>query len=126
MPNKEKQASADAYEKRNAAFYASLVAARQAEHDTDDRLRRGGGERLQRQGAGHVRANRAAPAAESTMKHFRIKLSLGDGAPLPGEFRLFTAGWNDTENGRFLFDEKAAALVMCCIPGVGCRSDDRP
>lgn len=30
MPNKEKQANSDAYEKRNAAFYASLVAARQA------------------------------------------------------------------------------------------------
>ena len=31
---------------------------------------------------------------------------------LPTEFRLFTAGWNDTENGRFLFDADAAASVM--------------
>lgn len=34
-----------------------------------------------------------------------------DGTP-PKEFRLFVAGWNDTENGRFLFDAKAAAEVM--------------
>lgn len=34
-----------------------------------------------------------------------------DGTP-PNEFRLFVAGWNETENGRFLFDEKAAAEVM--------------
>jgi hypothetical protein len=28
------------------------------------------------------------------------------------EVRLFKAGWNDTENGRYLFDEQAAELVM--------------
>lgn len=39
-------------------------------------------------------------------------LSLGaDGSP-PTEFRLFVSGWNDTENGRFLFDADAAASVM--------------
>ena len=28
------------------------------------------------------------------------------------EVRLFTAGWNDTTKGRFLFDDKAAKAVM--------------
>ncbi len=37
---------------------------------------------------------------------------LGDGITPPSEFRLFTAGWNDTENGRYLFDAEAAASVM--------------
>lgn len=41
-----------------------------------------------------------------------IALSLGTTGELPTEFRLFTAGWNDTENGRFLFDEVAAQSVM--------------
>lgn len=53
------------------------------------------------------------------MKHFRIRLSLGDGTPLPSEFRLFTAGWNDTENGRFLFDETAAQAVMSAYQAWG-------
>lgn len=39
-----------------------------------------------------------------------LALEVG-GAP-PSEFRLFVAGWNETENGRFLFDEDAAASVM--------------
>lgn len=30
----------------------------------------------------------------------------------PSEFRLFVPGWNDTEHGRFLFDEEAARAVM--------------
>lgn len=34
-----------------------------------------------------------------------------DGSP-PAEFRLFVSGWNDTENGRFLFDAEAASAVM--------------
>lgn len=33
-------------------------------------------------------------------------------AGLPTEFRLFVAGWNETEKGAFLFDEAAAASVM--------------
>lgn len=40
-----------------------------------------------------------------------IELSI-DGVELPSEFRLFKAGWNDTEKGSFLFDEEAARLVM--------------
>lgn len=31
---------------------------------------------------------------------------------LPSEFRLFVKGWNETENGSYLFDEAAAASVM--------------
>jgi len=31
---------------------------------------------------------------------------------LPTEFRLFVKGWNETENGKFLFDDAAAASVM--------------
>jgi hypothetical protein len=31
---------------------------------------------------------------------------------LPTEFRLFVTGWNDTEQGRFLFDANAAAATM--------------
>lgn len=42
----------------------------------------------------------------------RILLAVGDGGELPTEFRLFTKGWNDTENGRFLFDDRAAQAVM--------------
>lgn len=34
-----------------------------------------------------------------------------DGAP-PTEFRLFVKGWNETENGRFLFDEQAAKETL--------------
>lgn len=33
-------------------------------------------------------------------------------APLPTSFRLFKRGWNDTENGKFLFDDAAAKAVM--------------
>lgn len=40
-------------------------------------------------------------------------LSFGvDGNALPSEFRLFVPGWNDTENGKFLFDSAAAESVM--------------
>lgn len=34
------------------------------------------------------------------------------GEELPAEFRLFVAGWNETENGNYLFDDEAAAAVM--------------
>ena len=40
----------------------------------------------------------------------RIKLAAGN--TLPTEFRLFVRGWNDTENGNFLFDDTAAKSVM--------------
>ncbi len=41
-----------------------------------------------------------------------LSISLGEGDALPTEFRLFTSGWNDTENGRYLFDAQAASAVM--------------
>lgn len=41
-----------------------------------------------------------------------LAIGVGADGALPTEFRLFTAGWNDTENGRFLFDADAAASVM--------------
>jgi hypothetical protein len=34
------------------------------------------------------------------------------GDQLPTEFRLFVSGWNETENGRYLFDAQAATAVM--------------
>lgn len=37
----------------------------------------------------------------------------------PCEFRLFVQGWNETENGRFLFDEAAAAAVMAAAEAHG-------
>lgn len=42
----------------------------------------------------------------------RLAVAVGADGLLPSEFRLFVSGWNDTENGRFLFDEAAAASVM--------------
>jgi phage I-like protein len=41
-----------------------------------------------------------------------LAIGIGADGSLPREFRLFAAGWNDTENGRFLFDADAAASVM--------------
>lgn len=41
-----------------------------------------------------------------------IALSLGEGDAPPTEFRLFKAGWNNTQKGRFLFDDKAAVATM--------------
>jgi phage I-like protein len=35
-----------------------------------------------------------------------------DGDAPPTEFRIFRVGWNETDNGRFLFDDEAAAAVM--------------
>jgi len=43
---------------------------------------------------------------------FSTLVRLGVEDALPGEFRLFVKGWNETENGRFLFDDAAAAAVM--------------
>jgi phage I-like protein len=43
---------------------------------------------------------------------YTIRLALDTEAALPTEFRLFIKGWNDTENGRFLFDDAAAKSVM--------------
>lgn len=40
-----------------------------------------------------------------------LYLDMSSGEP-PTEFRLFVAGWNDTEKGRYLFDAEAAQSVM--------------
>lgn len=42
-----------------------------------------------------------------------------DGDKLPTEVRLFKAGENETEKGTFLFDEKAAELVMAAYQAHG-------
>jgi len=47
-----------------------------------------------------------------------IKLAV-DGGELPTEFRLFVKGWNETENGRFLFDDAAAKSVMAAYKSWG-------
>lgn len=41
-----------------------------------------------------------------------LAITIATDGSLPKEFRLFTSGWNDTENGRYLFDEEAARLTM--------------
>lgn len=47
-----------------------------------------------------------------------IKLAI-EGDELPTEFRLFKKGWNVTENGKFLFDDKAAKAVMAAYQSWG-------
>lgn len=41
-----------------------------------------------------------------------------DGTP-PTEFRLFVSGWNETENGRFLFDDEAAEATISAYQSWG-------
>lgn len=41
------------------------------------------------------------------------------GDALPTEIRLFVPGWNESENGRYLFDEKAAKAVMAAYKAHG-------
>ncbi len=53
----------------------------------------------------------ATPAKRLTGK-CTLAIGVGADGALPSEFRLFVSGWNDTENGRFLFDADAAASVM--------------
>ena len=42
----------------------------------------------------------------------KLSFALDTSAGLPHEFRVFSAGWNDTTKGRFLFDDAAARSVM--------------
>jgi phage I-like protein len=42
-----------------------------------------------------------------------------EGEALPTEFRLFSKGWNATENGKFLFDDTAAKSVMAAYKDWG-------
>jgi len=48
----------------------------------------------------------------------KLAVMLGGGDP-PTEFRLFVAGWNETENGRYLFDAQAAAEVLAAYQAHG-------
>jgi phage I-like protein len=48
-----------------------------------------------------------------------IGLEVDASGPLPSEIRLFSAGWNETENGRFLFDAAAASAVMAAYQAHG-------
>lgn len=78
----------------------------------------------------HVKKNRTAEhASRSSRLPVRfacagaatatLAISLGeDGAP-PTEFRLFVKGWNETENGRFLFDDAAAKATMAAYKAWG-------
>ena len=44
-----------------------------------------------------------------------MAIDVGESDELPSEFRIFTAGWNDSENGRVLFDEAAARATMAAF-----------
>lgn len=60
-----------------------------------------------------ARQNRRARRAALAGRRFAtLALSLADGAALPTSFPLFAKGWNETENGKFLFDDVAARSVM--------------
>lgn len=49
----------------------------------------------------------------------RLAIPATEGDALPAEFRLFVAGPNVTANGTYLFDEKAAQLVMAAYAAHG-------
>lgn len=48
-----------------------------------------------------------------------LAVELRPDGSLPSEFRLFVAGWNETENGRFLFDGEAAKQVLAAYTDWG-------
>lgn len=48
-----------------------------------------------------------------------LALNIGEDNELPTEFRLFAAGWNETEKGKFLFDSAAAQSVMTAYEAWG-------
>jgi len=48
-----------------------------------------------------------------------IELSVGEGAALPTEFRIFRAGINDTSQGPIVFDADAAKSVMAAFAAHG-------
>jgi phage I-like protein len=59
-----------------------------------------------------VRALYAQESRRSTVRRATRTLAILFGEQLPTEFRLFIAGWNETENGSYLFDADAADAVM--------------
>lgn len=50
--------------------------------------------------------------SRSNMAVIALAIAVGADGSLPKEFRLFTPGWNETENGRYLFDAEAARETM--------------
>ena len=48
-------------------------------------------------------------------RRFLVEIQLDANGEPPTEFRLFKAGWNDTRNGRYLFDDRAARLTMAAF-----------
>lgn len=48
-----------------------------------------------------------------------IAITVGPDGQLPTEARIFKAGWNETEKGPYLFDDKAAELVMAHQASMG-------
>lgn len=58
-------------------------------------------------------APRVTPRRSARSQEVRtLAIGMGPDGAAPSEFRLFTAGWNDTEHGPFLFDDVAAKSVM--------------
>jgi phage I-like protein len=49
----------------------------------------------------------------------KLAVLLPAGETPPREFRLFVLGWNETENGRYLFDAQAASTVMAAAAAHG-------
>lgn len=58
-----------------------------------------------------VLARSLLPVA-TTLARIALAVPLGPGDEPPTEFRIFAGGWNETQKGRFLFDEQAASAVM--------------
>jgi hypothetical protein len=60
----------------------------------------------------HVLSTLAIATLSAAALSTRGTITLAVADDLPTEFRIFKAGWNDTENGRYLFDDKAAQDVI--------------
>ncbi len=46
---------------------------------------------------------------------YSFAITVGADDEPPTEFQIFTAGWNDSEHGRVLFDDKAAKMTMAAF-----------
>lgn len=60
-----------------------------------------------------------ARSAAVALRLVTLAVEPGPDGALPTEFRLFVSGWNDTENGRYLFDTDAATAVMAAYQAWG-------
>ena len=61
---------------------------------------------------GTANAARMRPSEATRVAVRCLAVELRPDGSLPSEFRLFVAGWNESENGRFLFDGEAAKQVL--------------